>query len=230
MYRKLATRSFASRAFAYMLELKGAGNEGQWQLRSGPITQWETEAVIRPDKFTQLSKSCIEDRLYALAKKSALPGESLFSRSLAFWWSPEGVYAKTWRLLDAQGLIGYGPLTGPRFFETVKRIPLAERGTRKQALRNAFADILPQEVLNAPKRGLRPLNRELLALQANDGISWITDGASEAWDALFDRETIKSFWLSHRDGKVFRSNLLYKAIIFRAWCDHWQPEFSEDLL
>jgi asparagine synthetase B (glutamine-hydrolysing) len=230
MYRTLSARPFAGRALAYMLELKGACNEGQWQLRSGPITQWETEAVMRPDKLMQLSKPRIEGQLYTLANRSALPGESLFARSLAFWWSSEGVYAKTWRLLDAEGLVGIGPLTGPRFYETVKRIPVMERGERKQALREAFADVLPSEVLTAPKRGLRPLNRELLAEQADAGIAWITDGASETWDALFDRETIKSFWLSHRDGKVFRSNLLYKAVIFRAWCDYWQPEFSEDLL
>lgn len=227
LYRRSASRVFVGRALAYALELKAARNEGQRQLRGGPITEWETEAVVRSEILSHFSKPSVAGRLHELGGKSELPGESLFARSLLFWWSSEGVYAKTWRLLDAEGVVGHGPLTTPRFFETVKRIPMAERGRRKQALRDAFADVLPTEVLNAPKRGLRPLNRELLSEQADAGIAWITDGGSDAWDHLFDRDTIAAFWRAHRDGRVFRSNLLYKAIVFRAWCDQWKPVIEE---
>ncbi|WP_412851403.1 asparagine synthase-related protein [Ectothiorhodospira shaposhnikovii] len=227
MYRRLATRSFTARALSYALELKAARNEKERQLRGGPITQWEMEAAISKDMQRYFSKTRIGERLNELALKSDLPGESLYARSLLFWWSSEGVYAKTWRLLDAKGVAGFGPLTSPRFFDTVKRIPMEERGQRKQALRDAFADVLPTEVLNAPKRGLRPLNRELLMEQADSGISWIADGGSDAWDHLFDRDTVAAFWRAHRDGRVYRSNLLYKAIIFRAWCDVWKPVIEE---
>lgn len=226
MYRRLATRSFTARALSYALELKAARNEKERQLRGGPITQWEMEAISK-DMQRYFSKTRIGERLNELALKSDLPGESLYARSLLFWWSSEGVYAKTWRLLDAKGVAGFGPLTSPRFFDTVKRIPMEERGQRKQALRDAFADVLPTEVLNAPKRGLRPLNRELLMEQADSGISWIADGGSDAWDHLFDRDTVAAFWRAHRDGRVYRSNLLYKAIIFRAWCDVWKPVIEE---
>lgn len=83
---------------------------------------------------------------------------------------------------------------------------------------------------SAPSFSLRPLNRELLAAQADAGISWITDGGSEAWNHLFDARTVASFWRSHRDGRVFRSNLLYKAVIFRAWCDLWKPVLEESAI
>jgi len=226
LYERFATRLFWGRAFSYALELHAARDEGEREVRKTPLAQWETEVVVRPENLRLFSKDRLAEVLAALTEKSALPSESLFARSLIFWWGCEGVYAKTWRLLDAQGVNGLGPLTSPGFFDTVKRIPLTQRGTRKQALRDAFADVLPPEVVNAPKRGLTPLNRQLLAQEADAGIAWITDGGSVAWDALFDRDTVAAFWKAHRDGKVYRSNLLYKAIIFRAWCDQWQPEIS----
>lgn len=227
LYSRLASRSFLVRGAAYALEKTAARNEAQMHLRDGPVTEWESEAIIAPEKHGYFSKPAIATRLTELASLSQLPGESLFAKNLAFCWAAEGVYAKTWRLLDASGRAGYGPLTGPRYYEEVKRIPIAERGTRKQALRDAFADVLPAEVLHAPKRGLRPLNRELLAAQADAGISWITDRGSETWERLFDSRTVASFWRSHRDGRVFRSNLLYKAVIFRAWSDLWKPILEE---
>lgn len=115
------------------------------------------------------------------------------------------------------------PLTSTEYFDMVKRILPDERGTKKLSLREAFSDVLPQEVLSAPKRGLRPLNRELLISSADDGIEWINSGGGNAWDMLFDRDVISDYWRAHRDGRVYRSNLLYKAIIFRAWCDTWDP-------
>ena len=124
-------------------------------------------------------------------------------------------------------MTGFGPLTAPSFFDTVKRVPAKVRGSRKQALRDAFADVLPNEVINAPKRGLRPLNRELLKSQADDGIARLRDNGNSAWNDLFDKDVLTGFWLAHRDGAVYRSNLLYKALIFRAWCDHWQPQLPK---
>lgn len=128
---------------------------------------------------------------------------------------------------DAVLMTGFAPLTATSYFDTVKRLPCQARGTRKQALRDAFADVLPSEVINAPKRGLRPLNRELLKSQADDGIARLRDDSNSAWNSLFNKDVLIDFWLAHRDGVVYRSNLLYKALIFRAWCDRWQPQLPE---
>lgn len=223
LYKNLAADSKTLRILGYGLELKAAQSDAERILRSGPITQWETESVFKENILNALSKKKIELQLQILAKKSELPEESVFSRSLLYWWSSEGVYAKTWRLLDYAGLIGLGPLTCPRYFDKVKQIPSDKRGKEKHQLRDSFADVLPSAVLEASKRGLRPLNRELIAKQADEGIDWITDGRSETWDQLFDGETIVEFWKAHQDGKVFRSNLIFKAMIFKAWCEEWKP-------
>ena len=72
------------------------------------------------------------------------------------------------------GTLGFAPLTAPAFIESVKAVPMAERGTRKQALRDSFAAELPREILEAPGRGLSSLNRELLVGAWKDGIDWFT--------------------------------------------------------
>jgi asparagine synthetase B (glutamine-hydrolysing) len=228
MYRRLATRSHHARALAFGLELWSAMTEAHRLLSTNPVTRWETAAVFQGDAAAWLNKASVARTLEALGEKTAYGGEALYARSLPFWWAPEGVYAKTWRLLDARGITGIGPLTAPAFFDTVKRIPAQSRGTRKQALRDAFADVLPKEVCEAPKRGLRPLNRELLKRQADDGIDRLRDTSSTAWNHLFNKDVLTDFWLAHRDGRVYRSNLLYKALIFRAWCDRWQPKLPEN--
>jgi hypothetical protein len=222
VYRAIATRSPYGRAFFYWLELAAsAANEHELLLNNGPITTIESKLAFQTSLAPWIAKQAIKNEFQRISNLSRLYGDSIYARSLLFSYAPEGVYAKTWRLLGNYGIAGFAPLTSPAFLGAVKRILPVQRGTTKQALRDAFSDVLPSEVLNAPKRGLMPINRRLLRESAKDGIPWMKSESGTAWDEMFNRDALARMWQAHADGNVHRSNLIYKAIVFRCWAEAW---------
>lgn len=222
-YQGIATRSHFGRGLFWWLEFAASQNEAQMSVNSQPITLLESKVCFKDGYRYEISKSAIESELARVAALNTFKSTSSSARALLFSYAPEGVYAKTWRILDRAGLTGFAPLTAPSFFEAVKRIPSVERGLDKIALREAFSDVLPASVLNAPKRGLTPINRRLLRDAAKKGMPWLASKTGTAWDQIFKGDVLASMWQAHADGKVFRTNLLYKSIVFRCWAEQWEP-------
>jgi hypothetical protein len=222
-YQALAIRSDLGRKAFYWKEWANWRTAGEFLAMKSTITEADSDLVWHPDLSDYFCKKMIGQDISQFARMAPLDDESEYARSWFFWWAPEGVYAKTWRILDAMGTLGFAPLTAPAFIESVKAVPMAERGTRKQALRDSFAAELPREILEAPGRGLSSLNRELLVGAWKDGIDWFTSVNLEESGEWFTIGSIEAMWRAHANRTVFRTNLLFKVIVFRAWMEMWKP-------
>ncbi|QQO52430.1 MAG: hypothetical protein N838_02555 [Thiohalocapsa sp. PB-PSB1] len=223
LYYAFAMRNDFGRKVFYWKELSSWQTAAELVARKSPITETESALVWRPEFLRYFSKHLIGERISHFAQMTRIEGESVFTTSLLFWWGPEGVYAKTWRLLDQIGALGFAPLTAPAFIEAVKSIPMAERGMRKQALRDAFAAELPKQIVEAPARGLSTFNRELLVNAHAEGIEWLKSGRNGEWGEWFNFEGVEAMWNAHAQRKVYRTNLLFKVIVFSAWMELWKP-------
>jgi asparagine synthase (glutamine-hydrolysing) len=133
---------------------------------------------------------------------------------------PEEFLAMTDRFSMAHSIEARTPFLDHELIETVMRIPAAQRlhGRRyKQLLRRAIADLLPDELLDAPKKGfvmplrlwlrgrLRPLAERLLAPE-------------RLWaQGIFQPSFFDWAVRPHLEGQADNTTLVWGALMFQIW-------------
>ncbi len=169
-----------------------------------PRPEQDTVEMLR-DYYRQLDSAQPRDALMQLAMRTQLPEEFLFM---------------TDRFSMAHSLEARVPFLDHAFVELMMRIPSQIRtkpGDPKYLLRQAVKDLLPGELLHAPKRGfviptaqwlrgpLRPLAERLLAPKrlADQG--------------LFRPEFYRRFVWPHLEGRADYHPQIWTVLMFQLW-------------
>jgi asparagine synthase (glutamine-hydrolysing) len=98
--------------------------------------------------------------------------------------------------------------------------PYKVTGSRaKKILKDAFADVLPRELLSQPKRGWFSPGAKWL--RRNDVVRFADDVFSPGYapdiSDVFDIDGIRALWLEHRERQAYHSTVLWSLLVFFNW-------------
>ena len=92
-------------------------------------------------------------------------------------------------------------------------------GRTKRILKDAFAGVLPHELLHQPKRGWFSPGAKWL--RRDDFVTFADDVFSGSYapgvSKLFDMSGIRALWQEHREGRAYHYTLLWSLLVFFAW-------------
>lgn len=96
--------------------------------------------------------------------------------------------------------------------------------TTKRILKDAFKHVLPQEVLQAPKRGwfspgAKWLRHENFVAYAT---TVLTPGYAPNVAPLFDFDSLRILWLEHREKRGYHYTVLFAVLVFLEWAREYK--------
>ncbi|NEZ65793.1 hypothetical protein D0962_24055 [Leptolyngbyaceae cyanobacterium CCMR0082] len=207
------------RKLSYLAELLTAKYEVEEWINKRPITRAESRAVIKKKYLDFVDKKLLAEPIIAWKNPTASETESLFTQASPYLWN-QGVYTKTCTVAAWHGVTVLSPLTDQRFLDYMASIPLAIKGStiQKVTLRRAFQDILPIQILNAPKKGFATPLRRLIG---QSDIQNLVEG-----NKIFNSDNMTSIIEAHKNGYVPRTALLFSACIVSSWLEQFNPDFG----
>lgn len=132
----------------------------------------------------------------------------------------DNILAYTDRTSMAVSLEVRVPLLDPRLVAWSFRLPFKKKlsgGASKRILRRAFADLIPQETLDAPKRGFCPPLATWMARTLDRYFDDRMGPAYVARQGVFDWEALQALRQAHRRGQRDNSMELFGVIMFDVW-------------
>jgi asparagine synthase (glutamine-hydrolysing) len=158
------------------------------------------------------------DRIAALRRSggAADPLNAMLDADLALG-LPDDMLAKVDRMSMANSLEVRCPFLDSRVIAAARAMPGSwkiARGRGKAILRRAFADALPAEVFERPKKGFEiPLDQWLRGPLAGLAESAVADDAG-GW---LKPDLPRRWWDEHRGGRRDRAAELWSAIVLAQW-------------
>jgi asparagine synthase (glutamine-hydrolysing) len=135
-----------------------------------------------------------------------------------YTWLRGDILTKADKVTMANSLELRVPFLDPDVFEVAASIPADQKicdGTTKYALRKAFAEIVPEHVLNRPKLGFPVPIRPWLRNEMYDWARGII--ADSKTDELIDKHAVVSLLDEHKLGELDRSRQLWALLVFMLW-------------
>lgn len=141
-----------------------------------------------------------------------------------FHWLPEESLMRTDKMTMLFGLEQRVPFLDNKLIDLAFQIPFAWKvglRRRKKILREAFADILPDRIKYAPKRGF-----------FSPGAKWLRHKEWQAYihgqftekkikaSGVFNSKELHEMLNNHISGKRYNIHLLWAALTFQAWYQH----------
>ncbi|MBK8980229.1 MAG: asparagine synthase (glutamine-hydrolyzing) [Planctomycetes bacterium] len=156
-----------------------------------------------------------------VARIEAFDGSATRARSVAdtLTWLPDDLLVKFDRMAMAHSLEGRAPYLAPELFEYGLALPddwRLHRGVAKRALRDAAGGLLPERILQTPKRGFVLPMRDWLAswfAAVGDLGSYVAERAPAPLDVAATTELIAE---DLRRG-VKRERLLFALLVLLEW-------------
>ena len=153
--------------------------------------------------------------------RTALPFHELLPRLDFLHWLPEESLMRTDKMTMQFGLEQRVPFLDNRVIDLAFNIPFSWKvglRQRKLILRQAFRDLLPAFILEAPKRGF-----------FSPGAKWLRDRSWLAYtrenfspgslreSGVFNGEELVDMLDAHVSGKQYNLNLIWAALTFQSW-------------
>lgn len=142
----------------------------------------------------------------------------------------DNVLEYTDKMSMAVGLEVRVPYLDHRVVELAMRIPFREKlrgGRTKIALKQACRDLLPQAVVDAPKKGFNLPLALWMARDLDGYFDRFMDEDRVVDQGFFNREQLKLLRMEHLSGRRDRSSELFSIIMFDVW--HRRYVENEDL-
>ena len=133
-------------------------------------------------------------------------------------WMRGDILVKADKMTMANALELRVPYLDHHVFEFAATLPTrykVSRGLTKTALRDAFADVVPPDAVNRPKRGFPVPTRVWLRGPLADEVAALLD--DPALDEFFDRASIRALIADHREGRADNSRKIWVLVIFALW-------------
>ncbi len=137
-------------------------------------------------------------------------------------WMQGDILVKADKMTMANSLELRVPYLDDKVFEFASTIPLKYKINKnskmhtKYLLRQAFKDLLPENVLNRPKRGF-PVPTRLWLKEKNFEKYFNDLLAIDAAPRWIDRENVRELYREHKEGKKDNSRKLWTILIFLNW-------------
>lgn len=135
---------------------------------------------------------------------------------------PELLLMRIDRLSMANGVEARVPFLDPALVELAYRLPLEQklhRGETKVVLRRAVKDIVPQRVLDRPKKGFGAPIARWFSTELGDVLGRLID--DEALSTHFRPEGVRTLLDAHRSGRASREFALWPLLNFALWHRYW---------
>ena len=141
-------------------------------------------------------------------------------------WMTGDILVKADKMTMANSLELRVPYLDHKVFELAASIPLqykVHRGQTKYLLRQAFADLLPPEVTNRPKKGFPVPTRLWLKEKRFERFfnELLSMKAASRW---LRKEQVRGLYRRHKAGKEDNSRKLWTLLIFLAWLQVFDVE------
>lgn len=135
-------------------------------------------------------------------------------------WMPGDILAKADKMTMANSLELRVPYLDHHVFEFAATIPTKYKlkgNTTKYVLREAFKDLLPEEVINRPKKGFPVPTRIWLNEELKEPVKKIL--RESFTPEYFNYSAVEKLFEDHLQGKADNSRKLWTIIIFLIWHD-----------
>jgi asparagine synthase (glutamine-hydrolysing) len=129
----------------------------------------------------------------------------------------DDILTKVDRASMAVSLEVRSPLLDHCLVEFAARIPTSlklRNGKGKWILRQAIADRVPQEVVDAPKRGFDVPLRDWTRRELRGAIE---QAVNEAPTVVFDRAALSDVWRNHLSGHADHTEFLWAVLVLDRW-------------
>ena len=141
-------------------------------------------------------------------------------------WLIDEALMRTDKMTMSAGLEARVPFLDKKMIEFAAKVPLHEKIGMKQGkliVRNAYKGLIPDFVLNQPKRGwfspgAKWLRNETIGAMVKDVLS---AGYHPATSSLFDWDAIGNVFEEHKTGKRYNATMLWAIIIFQVWAKRY---------
>ncbi|MCI0627041.1 MAG: asparagine synthase (glutamine-hydrolyzing) [Acidobacteria bacterium] len=188
-----------------------------------------TTAFIEKLLQTRAQASAVQSPLGAGAERGGVPLEPVLQQNCVdvLLWLADEMLAKVDRMTMAASVEARCPLVDWRLFEYMAGLPFSLKipGSRtcnlKHLLRQAVADLLPNDLLQRPKHGFNvPLD------------AWFRNGARKYLEAtlspervrrrgLFDCNEVSALMARHQQQQINAGNRLYALLVFETWAQKY---------
>ena len=215
------------RAKRFLRSILSADLPGRHLKMVGFFSEDDKPALYSEAFKTRLGASIGEALRYIRSAFSACEGEDFVNRMLAVdfkTYLPECLMAKVDVATMACSLEGRSPLLDHVFVETAFRMPgdWKLKGLRghKFIMKEAFKDLLPEEILSRPKMGFGiPLG------------AWFRGGLKNFWEenvlskkalarGYFNEATLRGLWAEHQSGKRDHGYRLWALLMLELFHRH----------
>ena len=142
---------------------------------------------------------------------------------------PGDMLVKSDRMSMANSLEVRCPFLDHRVVECAEAMPGAFKlapGAGKKILRRAFADRLPREVFELPKKGFEIPIAEWLTGPLDDLTRRAIDEARLRRQGIFRPEQPRHWYEDLKSGRRDSSEKLWTLIAFQAWCENFRPDLA----
>ncbi|MGC8771620.1 MAG: asparagine synthase (glutamine-hydrolyzing) [Brevinematia bacterium] len=133
-------------------------------------------------------------------------------------WLPDDLLSKFDRMTMANSLEGRAPYLDHNLVKFAFNLPKEFKISaqqNKKALRDAFSDKIPEEILHRKKQGfIMPMN-EWLKKDLRDLVLEILDLDFD--DGLNNEGILKKIVYEHLEGKIERGRLIYSILVYKLW-------------
>jgi asparagine synthase (glutamine-hydrolysing) len=118
------------------------------------------------------------------------------------------------------------PFLDPRVAEFAARLPLEYKlkgSNGKYILKRAVEDLLPQTILNRPKKGFGIPIAEWLKGRLNPLMHDLLSPERLRDQGLFEPEYVQSLIREHEIGRASHHKQLWTLLVFQLWYDNFLP-------